>query len=300
MNNTTTGMDLEISLGHYRHSLYVYPLIAIVILITNVMVILVIVRYKCFHTPSNIFILNTAVADMSIAVITIPLLVLFYENEIKEYLCVVSFSFIIAPISASMWAVFLISIDRFLWIVWPFLYRRCMTATKASILSVVFILYSFMASCILLLLPTEPTWEGCTSLVIYSDCTTYLIATYGVILTIMTFLYTIICKIAWNQWKRIKAWPCPNTNHLPPSDQDHKIRNMMLLVLGIFYIAWIPQFALLLLDFVVHLPNNIKHILAPICEILYLSNSFMNPFIYAFRSPQYKAAFKALLRVNLN
>ena len=142
MNNTTTGMDLEISLGHYRHSLYVYRLIAIVILITNVMVILVIVRYKCFHIPSNIFILNTAVADMSIAVITIPLLVLFYENEIKEYLCVVSFSFIIAPISASIWAVFLISIDRFLCIVRPFLYQRWMTVTKAGILSVVFILYS--------------------------------------------------------------------------------------------------------------------------------------------------------------
>ena len=261
MDNTTTEMDLEISSGYYRHSLYVYPLIAIVILITNVMVVAVIVKYKCFRTPSNIFILNTAIADISIAVITIPLLVLFYENEIKEYLCVFYFSFIIAPLSASIWAVFLISIDRCFCIVRPFLYRRWMTATKARILSVVFMLYSFMASCTLLLLPAEPTWKGCTSLVFYSAYTIYLIATYGVILTIMTFLYTIICKIAWNQRKRINALPCPNTNHLPPSDQDHKIRNMMLLVLGIFYISSIPQFALLLLGFVVHLPNNITHIL---------------------------------------
>ena len=299
MNTTTSGMDFKVPLGNYRHSLYVYPLIAIVILITNVMVVVVIVRYKCFHTPSNMFILNTAVADILTAVVTIPLLILYYENEINEHLCVVSFALILAPLSASIWAVFLISIDRFFCIVRPFLYQRWMTTTKAGILSVVFILCSFMASCILLLQPAEPTWKGCISLVFHSGCTTYIVVTYGAVLTTMTALYMIVCKIAWDQRKRIRASPCSNTNEAQSPDNDHKIRNMMLLVLGIFYISWIPQITLMLWGFFVHQPNHITKTLEPVCEILYLSNSFMNPFVYAFKSRQYKAGFKTLLRVNL-
>ena len=74
----------------------------------------------------------------------------------------------------------------------------------------------------------------------------------------------------------------------------------MITVLGIFYISWIPH-----LIFTAYNAARIdddhkgRLPLSTISEIIFLCNSFMNPFIYSYQSRKFRAAFKSLLGMRI-
>ena len=115
MNFTTTGARREDEEFHWEvHSmtLYIYPVISVMILLANILIVTSVIKYKRLHTPPNIFILNTAIADLLTALITIPILLLSQFEAFESQMCRIAVLELF-PLQSSLLSVFVICIDRF-------------------------------------------------------------------------------------------------------------------------------------------------------------------------------------------
>ena len=200
---------------------------------------------------------------------------------------------------ASILSVFLICIDRFLCIATPYFYRRWMAIKTSMLLSLGLWLFAVVLCFSAVLVPIEPTWVNCFDVLFDSEYTLLLTTLFGVILVAMTILYGMICRIAWIQRKRIMAINSAISGNVL-SETDRKIQNMLLTVLGIFYVCWIPRLSMMLWEAVADNTSKDHAVLKRGFEVLCLCNPFMNPFVYAFKSQQFRAAFKLFLRMKVS
>ena len=306
MDNTTDDRDSTSFVHRGRDArahiaiiaLYLFPIISFVFLATNGMVVSAIVRFKCLHTRPYIFVVNTSVADILTSITTIPLVILYLNKEISGRICMI-FTLVLFPLMASILSVFLISIDRFLCISTPYFFRRWMTIKTSILLSLGLWVFAVVLCFSAVLVPIEPKWVNCFDVLFDSEYTLLLTTLFGVILVAMTILYGIICRIAWIQRKRIMAINSAiNGNVL--SETDRKIQNMLLTVLGIFYVCWMPRLSMMLWEAVADNTSKDHGVLERVFEVLCLCNSFMNPFVYAFKSQQFRVAFKLFLRMKVS
>ena len=277
-------------------ALYVFPIISVVILATNGMVVSAIVRFKCLQTPPYIFVFNTSVADILTSITTSPLLILYLNKQIDDRICMI-LTLILFPFMVSILSVFLICIDRFICIATPYFYRRWMTMKTSILLSLGLWVFAIGICFSVVFVPIESSWVNCFSIIFNSEYTLLLMALFGMILITMTILYGIICRIAWIQRNMIMAINAViNGNEF--SEKDRKIQNMLITVLGIFYVCWMPRLSIMLWEAVAG--HKDYRVLKRSFEVLCLCNSFINPFVYAFKSRQFRAAFKLLLRMKVS
>ena len=279
-------------------TLYIYPEIAVTILLTNVFIVVAVAKFKCLHIPPYLFILNTAIADMLMALMVIPIRIMTKNKMLKPEMCSKTLPLTFFPIWSSILSVLCISIDRFFYIVRPFLYRRYMTMKNASILSAGLWTLSSSISLPVILLPADHNSVDCGEALHNAKYSIFLFLVFGCVIVTMTILYGIICRIAWIQRNRIR-----NLNVSPQgvdTDNDYKLQKMMITVLGIFYISWIPHLIITAYN-ATRIDDDHKGRLplSTISEIIFLCNSFMNPFIYSYQSRKFRAAFKSLLGMKI-
>ena len=81
---------------------------------------------------------------------------------------------------------------------------------------------------------------------------------------------------------------------------EAKARKTMTLILGIFYLCWGPFVIVCLVVYGIGYGPNWLLALVNVTIILGISNSIMNPIVYACRDHKFRKAFKSLLRINQN
>ena len=79
--------------------------------------------------------------------------------------------------------------------------------------------------------------------------------------------------------------------------KDMKIARMILIIIGLFLLCWLPFFSLSItyyncFDWCKKIPDS----LIKIFKAMHYSNSMMNFFVYAARSPDFRRSFSALIR----
>ena len=296
--NNTSFVHLAVRVHIANMAKYLFPIISLVIFATNGMVISAIVKFKCLQTPPYIFVFNTSLADILTSITSSPLLILYLTKQINGRICMI-FTLVLFPFVASILSVFLICIDRFLCITTPYFYRRWMTINTAIILSLGLWIFVVLLCFSVVFVPITPTWLNCFGVIFHSEYTLVLTTLFGIILITMTIFYGIICRIAWIQKNRIMTINATiNGNEF--SETDRRIQNMLITVLGIFYVCWMPRLSMMLLDAVAGDNGKDYKVLKRSFEVLCLCNSFINPFVYALKSPQFRVAFKLLLRLKVN
>lgn len=78
--------------------------------------------------------------------------------------------------------------------------------------------------------------------------------------------------------------------------REINIAKTISVIISLFIICWAPFFALnLLVAYCQTCMNSDTHIVIDVVKALHYSNSMMNFFVYAVRSPAFRAAFKSLL-----
>ena len=202
------------------------------------------------------------------------------------------------PVWSSILSVLGICIDRFFYIMRPFLYRRYMTMKNTAILSAGLWTLSSSLTLPVIFVPADHNLVDCGEALHNTNYSIFLLLGFGCVIVTMTILYGIICRIAWIQRNRIR-----NLNVSPQSvgiENDYKLQKMMITVLGMFYISWIPH----LISTAYNMTKtdegqNGQLSLSIIPETIFLCNSFMNPFVYSYQSRQFRAAFKSLLGMEL-
>ncbi|XP_071807515.1 uncharacterized protein [Asterias amurensis] len=236
MNNSDTDVDNDGEIDLYTVSPVKEILIAtfvsvfIVSLAGNVLVVFVIVRNRSMHTVTNFFLLNLAVSDLLVTLCcVIPTLLWFTQDtwRLGVFICKAHKAAITMTTTASVFMLTVISMERFIAILYPFQTKRILTVQRLIGVVIVIWLLSITLS-----VPLFVFYE----LVPYRDNETFcapsrhfldngaqtqgivmVIVCYVLPLMIMLVLYT---KIGQGLWARSRSGSNPLTASMPV--ESHK------------------------------------------------------------------------------
>ncbi|XP_055909164.1 histamine H2 receptor [Eupeodes corollae] len=242
---------------------------------------------------SNLFILSLAVSDLIVG-LTLPYHLSFFLGlglGKSEFLCILRFWIIIFACCISMWNLISIAIDRYIAIMYPLHYRRFITRRVA----VYVIALGWMVGAILASVPIfHNHWATATKCEFNEVLPSWYIL--GIITPVFTlvwicmlFVYLRIWQEAAKQAKQLQTATCCQV--LP---SDSKSVQVVLLIMGGFSICWLPYFSVACLQIFVQFDA---------CPILYraalalaMSNSGLNPIIYAWKNSNFRRSFCRLLQ----
>lgn len=249
-------------------------------------------RLSCL--VSNQFVLNLAISDLMVG-LTLPYHLVFYLDDDfgqLKWSCLLRFILIILACLASMFNIIAIAVDRYIAIVHPLHYSRYLTKLVTRLLMSV---SWSMAVCVSLVPLFWNDWrEGLPCemhMVIPRGYTTTILAPmFSLVWVVMFTLYWRIWREATCHARRMRANTC-----CPSGANDWKSIQVVLLVLGSFSICWMP---FVVVSFARTLP--VVSLQSPIAyrltSSLAMTNSGINPMIYAWKNAGFRAAFVKLLR----
>ena len=113
----------------------IYVLVILFGCVANVLIVVVILRYRQLHTVTNVFIVSLGLADIALCVFNLPLQLHYQLNDnwaFGSVLCSVAMTTFGVPMFASSLFILMIAVDRYLLIVYPF--KRRMTVRCAMLL----------------------------------------------------------------------------------------------------------------------------------------------------------------------
>ncbi|XP_070844146.1 trace amine-associated receptor 1-like [Chaetodon trifascialis] len=274
--------------------LYVFLVsMCIVTICGNLLVVISIIYFKQLHTSTNSLILSLAVADLLVGVVAFPYTMGFSVNLClySEHLfCKVLETFDITLSAVSLLNLCCISIDRYYAVCHPLTYR-----TKINVHVVVtMILLSWSVSLFLATglvmagLNKDECKETC-SIDVQLATILGLLCSFYLPVTLMLCIYLKIFLVAQRQVRSIQG----TKSGAIASKMERKATKTLAIVMGVFLICWSPFF--LCVSF--QLLNDVSVPVAVIESLgwLALSNSMLNPFIYAFFYSWFRSAFRIII-----
>ncbi len=192
------------------------------------------------------------------------------------------------------------TIDRFLAIQFPFLYDRVVTAKRTFYACLILTTYSMSISSLPLLgwNNYEDTNTKCYVTIILPKLyiQVILFGTMYLVLIVITTLYIIVFHTIQIQRKRIAHLSVgPDAREANQSLlSDVKIAVNLFIVVAAFVLCYIP-YSIIILYILDTDPGNVHATLPVVGTTILLSNSALNPIIYAVRMKQFRKAFKAII-----
>ncbi|XP_051265413.1 trace amine-associated receptor 1-like [Dicentrarchus labrax] len=307
VNNTFVGTDIhpcyEIENFNYILTnnpsiicvlLYIFlVLLSVITICGNLLVIISIIYFKQLHTPTNYLILSLAVADLLVGIIVFPFSMAFSLSLClyhEDLFCKVRGSFDISLSTCSILNLCCISIDRYHAVCQPLTYR-----TKINYqVVVIMILMSWGVSALIGIgvitagLKNETCEERCLIDVLLANILGPIFSFYLPVI-IMLCIYLKIFLVAQRQARSIQNTKSGAT----VSKMERKATKTLAIVLGVFLLCWTPFF--LCITIVPFSNNSVPDPVTETLNWLALSNSMLNPFIYAFFYSWFRSAFRMIM-----
>ncbi|XP_064599412.1 dopamine D2-like receptor [Liolophura sinensis] len=280
---------------------------------TNILVVIAVARFQELRTSTNIFVLSLTLSDLMVALVALPLhitIFLFPSVKIVFAVCMLRYCVIIVSCGSSIATLMLISVDRYIAIEKPYIYKRVMSKTRSKILCTAVWTYA-MANGSLPLLGLN-RWSPCV------DCTFTLVLPapfiafiLGHIIIAVVIIGTLNLKIflTANAVSREIRQQIATVNREPTSDKlflkNKKAAAALAMVFGAYAICNLP-FAIFMIWEVYVLnasSSRIKsapssfHVFRIGTTFLSFINSGINPIIYHRRMPEFRRAFRKILRL---
>ncbi|XP_044025384.1 trace amine-associated receptor 1-like [Siniperca chuatsi] len=264
----------------------------------NLLVIISIIYFKQLHTPTNSLILSLAVADLLVGVLVFPLTMEFSISSCLYYddlFCKVRGSFDVSLCTSSILNLCCISVDRYYAVCQPLAYR-----TKINYRVVfVMILVSWGVSVLIgiSLIFAGINQEKCAATCLIDVVMTNilgLIFSFYLPVIVMLCIYLKIFLVAQRQARSIQNTTCQSTkSRATVSKMERKATKTLAIVMGVFLMCWFPFFLCTTVLSFSHV-----YVPLPLIELLNwlaLSNSMLNPFIYAFFYSWFRSAFRMII-----
>uniref|UniRef100_G3PTJ9 Neuropeptide FF receptor 2 n=1 Tax=Gasterosteus aculeatus TaxID=69293 RepID=G3PTJ9_GASAC len=299
-----------------------YLLIFLVCMVGNGVVCFIVLRSRNMRTVTNLFILNLAISDLLVGIFCMPTTLV--DNIITGWpfgslVCKLSGTVQGISVSASVFTLVAIAVDRFRCIVYPFK-QKLTIATSKLIIVVIWVL----AGCIMC--PSgvmlQVTREQRVRIVTGSDTrpfywcrenwpnqemrkiyTTVLFANiYLAPLSLIVVMYARIgitlCKTTIPQTNR----PGVEGRHTI-SKRKNRVIMMLLIVALLFILSWLPLWTLMMLSdygsLTEHQHRVINIYVYPLAHWLAFFNSSVNPIIYGFFNENFRRGFQAAFKFQL-
>ena len=298
-------------------STIIYSLMGAIGIVGNGLVLLTILRFRELRTITNVFIINQSVIDMTSSIFLIALFVVPNPDVPKQpalagLVCSLWNSRYIfwASVISSTFNLVVVTIERYLAVVYPAFYRNKMSYRRAAALTIAPWLLGF---------GYETYWAVVNQysngkcVVRYKSplvqaiigCVTFIL-TYLLPIAIMTAVYikiirTLHMRLGSSRARRARAGGnhAGNTSRVDATYHEKARNNVIktLIVVCITYaICWTPNQIVYLLY---NLGGSLDFNSMMFFVTVYLAffNICINPFIYAFKYRKFQAGLRKLFRV---
>lgn len=287
----------------------IYIIIICIGVIGNVLVILAVTKVPSMKTITNVFIANLACADLIVTTISCPLVLnhmLTYPDwTLGESMCYFSNFCIHLSLSGSSFALLAISADRYLAIAHA--HKHWMTFQKVNVLLVVTWLLSIMLSVPSVLIKpdtsslTRPAdvclqvWRGSEKTKRFEMIKALV---FVLVFSMIAFFYYGIARILW---KRKIPGNQTSENQEAAQKARKKVVKLLLIVLFCFLVCWAPFMLYRLLKMILSDRRfDPPQAVYTGTTVLAMTNSAMNPVLYALFNRNFRCAFRNLYRKFLN
>ncbi|KAM4528191.1 neuropeptide FF receptor 2-like [Odontesthes bonariensis] len=313
-----------------------YLLIFVVCMVGNGVVCFIVLRRKNMRTVTNLFILNLAISDLLVGIFCMPTTLV--DNIITGWpfgsiVCKLSGMVQGISVSASVFTLVAIAIDRFRCIVYPFK-QKLTIATSKLIIAIIWVMAMFIMcpSGVMLQVTKEQTvrivigrnsdtrpfyWcrENWPSQEMRKIYTTVLFA--NIYLAPLSLIVIMYARIGFTLFKTTlppmrgsRTAPEGSDNNKLGMDGRHTISKkkkrviMMLLVVALLFIlSWLPLWTLMMLSDYASLTEHQYRVINiyayPLAHWLAFFNSSVNPIIYGFFNENFRRGFQAAFKFQL-
>ncbi|KFZ57834.1 Neuropeptide FF receptor 2, partial [Antrostomus carolinensis] len=286
-----------------------YLLIFLLCMVGNGVVCFIVLRSKHMRTVTNFFILNLAVSDLLVGIFCMPTTLL--DNIIAGWpfgslVCKMSGMVQGISVSASVFTLVAIAVDRFRCIVHPFK-QKLSISTAVAIITVIWVLaITIMCpSAVMLQVREEKHFRVILG---YGNQTrpvywTVLFANiYLAPLSLIVIMYARISIALFNTAVPVLGKHSQRQRH-SVSKKKQKVIKMLIIVALLFTLSWLPLWTLMMLSDYVNLSDIqlqiINIYIYPFAHWLAFFNSSVNPIIYGFFNENFRRGFQAAFKLQL-
>ena len=298
---------------------------------SNLLVITSITKFEQLTTLTNLFILSLSVVDFMSGLTEFPVSVslkllwlnaenVSLSNETLslpqkgwEIACKMRLSTGMAFTFGNLMAIFYISLERFICIHYPLKYPRIVT--KHIVVFAIVIKWALMCFFAVshwlfteeMKFPCDPT------LMNEYFITVIMIPTTFIILVTSLVLYLKIGLTAYKQSQEIRA---QNSQISVPTNEEvgatvkesslrkrtlsseRKIAKMLGLVIGLYYLSYVPLSVIIIINSKMKNASPVLlNTMMGSARMVYLVSTWINPFVYAWQSKDFRHYFGKLLRI---
>ncbi|XP_061655464.1 neuropeptide FF receptor 2 isoform X2 [Phyllopteryx taeniolatus] len=308
-----------------------YLLIFLLCMLGNGVVCLTVLRRRSTRTVTNLFILNLAVSDLLVGIFCMPTTLV--DNIITGWpfgniVCKLSGTVQGISVSASVFTLVAIAVDRFRCIVYPF--KQKLTIGTSKLIIVVIWALAASISCpsgVTLHAAREPgvrivlrrrddsrplywcreNWPSPDMRKVYT--TVLFVNIYLAPLTLIVVMYARIGLALFRSARPVRASPRgggtgPGTEaRHAVSGKKKRVIAMLLVVALLFILSWLPLWTLMMLSDYASLTEGqyrvINIYLYPLAHWLAFFNSSLNPIVYGFFNENFRRGFRAAFKLQL-
>ncbi|XP_070579109.1 octopamine receptor beta-2R-like [Ptychodera flava] len=277
----------------------------------NVLVVLSLVKFGNLHQKlSRFLILNLAFSDLVIGVLIMPFRL--HRELVGGWIfghtfCVIWFACDAYLAMTCLYAVLLISVEKYMYVTMPLKYSMLVTKPRLQVA----ILSSWIFCGLVTLMPivtglgTTPVFQQEQS--VEGDCYAALKVEYvsllfglNVLLPTVVMFYTNyhIYKAVREQTKKIHAQRIgpPVKNHSRPiTKSEIKAIKMMFIMVFLAFVMWFPALSVL---FINSLCSCIHPVVSEITIWFGISQTALHPFLYTYKK-EFRQAYMKILKCNL-
>ncbi|MBN3312244.1 NPFF1 protein, partial [Atractosteus spatula] len=290
----------------------------------NSLVCFIVLKSKQMRTVTNIFILNLAISDLLVGIFCVPTTLV--DNLITGWpfnntVCKMSGLVQGASVSASVFTLVAIAVERFRCIVYPF--RQKLTLKKAIVtIAVIWVLaviimcpsavtltvsrdeYHFMVDNYNHTYPLYTCWEAWPDQGMRKIYTTVLFShIYLAPLTLIVIMYARIAVKLFKSPAPLRDAHSEDGDGRRVSKKKIRVINMLVIVALLFTLSWLPLWSLMLLTDYGNLTarqlNVVTVYIFPFAHWLAFFNSSVNPIIYGYFNENFKRGFQAAVKFQL-
>ena len=271
---------------------------ALLIIITNGLVLILFARKKQLRTPPNYVLFSLAVCDFMSGAINIPLFIIVAftpvvtSSEVRSYLGQLVWVLNNLTAISACYHILVATTEKYLSIIWPVTHRLISRKTVKAVLKVI-----WAVSVIVAFIPFA--WMNMedkdTQEKLYLGHVIFcLIAVFLLPYSFMIYAFVVIFKWISNQGKiKSKALSKPHLS------RQAKLEKRCLILFAsmatVYLVCWLPWFILMLLHKVYKNGNELL-IPSQVFVLVRYASSIVNPILYTFFRRDFKTALKSLFR----
>ncbi len=271
--------------------------ISIFIFVGNALVITSVVRYRPLQTKANVFLANLAVADLVVGIVliscTVTNLGVHGNSNMSQTECIFCVAGSLFASGNSLFAVILVAAERFVKIIrtqkYPHVYRK---GSVIAMISVPWITIALTCGTLFIWNTYHEATLCHTQLVTHKIFQIVVLNCYLmlVILTIISLYCAIVYKVV--QHKRQVASTLAHGMSESWSAGNRRMNTVVILLVGILLLTLVPFISV---TFMKASDSALYLSLRGLASTLVYCSSFVNPVIYAWKIPEFRLGFKAIL-----